>query len=110
MLATPTDDALFTRHALDLLIENGGPRRIEDCRRAASSSRIDTHLPSAGRLCERVRAFLRGISAILFALGGWRSRRWASPCGAHIASSPTPRTRGLPAHFIGCLSPAALRA
>jgi uncharacterized membrane protein YccC len=69
-------DALFTRHALDLLIEN---RRAQDAIEDLQAGRrpprrIHAHIYRSRRAAARngLRAFLAVvISAILFSLGGW---------------------------------------
>src|SRR5467141_1040062 len=93
-------DALFTRHALDLLIEN---RRAQDAIEDLQASRrpprrILTPIYRSRRAAMRngLRAFLAVvISAILFSLGGWpfasQGVAWVGLTIAFSANTPNPR-------------------
>src|SRR5258706_2379597 len=93
-------DALFTRHALDLLIEN---RRAQDAIEDLQAGRrpprrILTPIYRSRRAAMRngLRAFLAVvISAILFSLGGWpfasQGVAWVGLTIAFSANTPNPR-------------------
>src|SRR5712671_4577991 len=94
------DDALFTRHALDLLIEN---RRAQDAIEDLQAGRrpprrIQAPIYRSPRAAVRngLRAFLAVvISAILFSLGGWpfasQGVAWVGLTIAFSANTPNPR-------------------
>ncbi len=93
-------DALFTRHALDLLIEN---RRAQDAIEDLQAGRrpprrIQAPIYRSRRAAVRngLRAFLAVvISAILFSLGGWpfasQGVAWVGLTIAFSANTPNPR-------------------
>jgi uncharacterized membrane protein YccC len=111
------NDALFTRHALDLLIEN---RRVQDAiedlqagRRP--SRRIQTPIYRSRRAAVRngLRAFLAVlISAILLSLGGWPfASLGLALVGLTIAfSANTPNPRAFAAEAVIAMPIAALLA
>jgi uncharacterized membrane protein YccC len=94
------NDALFTRHALDLLFEN---RRAQDAIEDLQAGRrpprrILTPIYRSRRAAVRngLRAFLAVvISAILFSLGGWpfasQGVAWVGLTIAFSANTPNPR-------------------
>jgi hypothetical protein len=93
-------DALFTRHALDLLIENQRAQdAIEDLQTGRRPPRrIQTPIYRSRRSAVRngLRAFLAVvISAILFSLGGWpfasQGVAWVGLTIAFSANTPNPR-------------------
>src|SRR5882762_8758792 len=93
-------DALFTRHALDLLIEN---RRAEDAigdlqagRRPPRRIQAPIYRSRRAAVRNGLRAFLAVvISAILFSLGGWpfasQGVAWVGLTIAFSANTPNPR-------------------
>src|SRR6266404_7088188 len=97
---TDPHDALFARHALDLLIEN---RRTQDAIEDLQASRhpqrrIRAPIYRSRRAAARngLRAFLAVvISAILFSLGGWpfasQGVAWVGLTIAFSANTPNPR-------------------
>src|SRR5258707_9046108 len=110
-------DALFTRHALDLLIEN---RRAQDAIEDLQAGRrpprrIQTPIYRSRRSAMRngVRAFLAVvISAILFSLGGWPfASLGLALVGLTIAfSANTPNPRAFAAEAVIAMPIAALLA
>src|SRR3984893_4046764 len=93
-------DALFTRHALDLIIENQRAQdAIEDLQVGRRPPRrIQTPIYRSRRAAVRngLRAFLAVvISAILFSLGGWpfasQGVAWVGLTIAFSANTPNPR-------------------
>src|SRR5712672_1971909 len=110
-------DALFTRHALDLLIEN---RRAQDAiedlqagRRPPRRIRAPIYRSRRAAVRNGLRAFLAVvISAILFSLGGWPFASQAvSLVGVTIAlSANTPNPRAFAAEAVIAMAIAALLA
>src|SRR5258705_851772 len=93
-------DALFARHALDLLIENRRARDpIENLQAGRRPPRrIQAPIYRSRRVAVRngLRAFLAvGVSAILFSLGGWpfasQGVAWGGLTIAFSANTPNPR-------------------
>src|SRR6266478_4743719 len=110
-------DALFTRHALDLLIEN---RRAQDAIEDLQASRrpprrIQAPIYRSRRAAARngLRAFLAVlISAILFSFGGWPfASLGVALVGLTIAfSANTPNPRAFAASIVIAMPIAALLA
>src|SRR5712672_2016029 len=110
-------DALFTRHALDLLIEN---RRAQDAIEDLQASRrpprrIQAPIYRSRRAAVRngLRAFLAVvISAILLSLGGWPfASLGLALVGVTIAlSANTPNPRAFAAEAVSSMAIAALLA
>jgi len=111
-------DALFARHALDLLIENRRAQDgIEDLQAGRHPQRgIKAPIYRSRRAAARngLRAFLAVvISAILLSLGGWPfASLGLALVGSPSPSAPTPRTRVPSRRKLSsrCRSPRYLRA
>src|SRR5258708_10596978 len=110
-------DALFTRHALDLLIENRRAQDvIEDLQAGRGPPRrilTPIYRWRRGAVRNGLRAFLAVvISAILFSLGGWPfASQGVAWVGLTIAfSANTPNPRAFAAEAVSAMAIAALLA